>query len=286
MKAQDFLQIRVAVTLGIREAVSNFLFENGALGIVEGENELLGYFDNSKPEEEILYPLFTYLNSLREIVEDFDIVVSTETIQNRDWNAEWKKSLRPLAVTEKILIKPSWVEKPSPAPPIVVEIDPEMAFGSGEHTTTQMTLQLVEKNVRSNTRLLDIGTGTGILAIAALMLGADAAFVFDIDAVAAQTAQRNAKKNGVAERFFAFAGTLDAVRDRGFDIIVANVNRSQIVPMLKRMSELLPKNGVCLISGIMKGEEQIIRDTCRPIGLTIDSLLFEQEWLAFETRKS
>ncbi|MBN1560598.1 50S ribosomal protein L11 methyltransferase [candidate division KSB1 bacterium] len=286
MKAQDFLQIRVQVHSEIADVVSNFLFENGAYGIAEQENDLLAYFDGSIKEEDLLRPLFTYLNSLRELVKtDFDIVVATEIVPQRDWSEEWKKTLHPVRITENMVVKPSWLDPPAPAPPVLIEIDPEMAFGSGGHSTTRMMLRLIEKNVHSAITLLDVGTGSGILAIAALMLGADTAFAFDIDAIAAQTARRNADKNGVSGRFYAFAGTLDAVRDQHFDLILANINRTQILKMLKRLYELLAPGGLCLLSGILDSEEEMIRNACRQSGLTIETSLSEQEWLAFETRK-
>ena len=286
MKSKNFLQVHVQVTRDISEAVSDFIFGLGAGGIVEEPNELVASFDESFDASTIREALETYLHSLRDLLKiTFPISIKTETLENRDWSAEWKKTLKPLEISDTILIKPTWVDTPTPAPPIIIEIDPEMAFGSGEHATTRMTLQLVEKTIQPNSRVLDVGTGTGILAIGALKLGADQVYGFDIDPIAAQTAFRNAEKNGVADRFKSYAGSIDAVRLDPFDMIMANVNRTQIINMLPQMNRLLAADGVLIISGILDTEEQRICDACEHENLNIIEIRHEQEWLAFETRK-
>lgn len=286
MRSTNFLKICLALNSDVGEALSNFLFECGALGIIENENELEAYFNGSLKAESILTPLKRYMHSLQAVLSrDIDISISTERIPQRDWNAEWKNSLRPIFVTENILVKPSWTQLSTPVPRIVLEIDPEMAFGSGEHATTKLTLRLIEKNVQPHSTLLDVGTGTGILAIAALKLGAHRAYAFDIDPIAAQTAWRNAQKNGVSRNFFVFAGMHTAIRQHHFDLIAANVSRLQIVSLLPHFADLLVSNGLCLLSGLLEGEEQMIRSACRENGFAVQIVLREQEWLAFETRK-
>lgn len=286
MKSQDFLKICINVNDDCKEALANFVFENGALGIIEQDDELHAYFDSIQNETAIRESLDDYIRSLRWLHTSLpDINVRTEKIENRDWNAEWKNSLGPIFVSEQVLIKPTWVPTPEPAPHVVIEIDPEMAFGSGEHATTKLTLQLIEKNIRPNIKMLDIGTGTGILAIGALKMGAALVYAFDIDPVAAQTAQRNAEKNHVAKQCLVFTGTLDAVRLQQFDIITANVNRLQILKMLPQISARLAPAGIFLISGILDSEEAAIRDACRGNKLSVGAVIKEQEWLAFETRK-
>ncbi|MBN1481295.1 50S ribosomal protein L11 methyltransferase [candidate division KSB1 bacterium] len=286
MRPKHYLKICIQLNSDIRESVSNFLFENGARGIIEKENELEVYFDNGSGEETVLVSLHKYIRSLQAVLgRDINSSISTEMVPQRDWNAEWRRSVQPIRVTENILIKPSWIHLAEGYPPVVLEIDPEMAFGSGEHATTKLTLRLIEKNIHPHDTLLDIGTGTGVLAIAALKLGASYAYAFDIDPIASQTAQQNARKNGVADHFFVYAGTLDAIRQRYFDMVAANVNRLPIIRMLPQISALLVSDGVCLLSGLLESEEQMIRQACRKNELSVNFLLHEQEWLAFETRK-
>ncbi len=286
MNTGFFHQLSIDVVPDISESVSNFVFEHGALGVVEEEDRLIVCFPGDLDVEELANDLLSYLHELRELFDsDFDIVLEIESIPSRDWNAEWKKTLEPIWVSDRLLIKPSWVETPENPPRHVIEIDPEMAFGSGEHATTRMTLQLLEKNVKAGMSVLDIGVGTGVLSIGALMLGAGKATAFDVDPIASYTAKRNAQKNGVADNFHVFAGTLDAVGRGFFDVIAANVNRGQIVVMLSRMSELLHVGGRGLLSGILDAEEAIIRNACDKAGLVVLSIRREQEWLAFETEK-
>jgi ribosomal protein L11 methyltransferase len=286
MKTKYFLQVHVQVTPENSEAVSDFLFGLGAAGLVEENNELVAFFDEPFDEQNLHASISNYLDSLQELYKsDMPISIKTNVLENRDWNAEWKKRLKPLVVSDNILIKPTWVETPIPAPPIIIEIDPEMAFGSGEHATTRMTLQLVEKNILPNSRVLDVGTGTGILAIGALKLGAAVVYGFDTDPICPPTAQRNAHKNRVGERFKTFVGAIDTVRLDPFDMIMANVNRRQIINILPQLNALLADNGVLLISGILDTEEQMICHACEKENLKVTEIRREQEWLAFETRK-
>lgn len=286
MQGKNYLQVRVRIHPDISEVVADFLFALGAGGILEEQDELHAYFDDSYDAATIRDSLASYIESLpNSRGANSPLSIKTDILENRDWNAEWKKSLKPLFVSDTILIKPTWVDTPEPAPPVVIDIDPEMAFGSGEHATTRMTLQLVEKNIQPQARVLDVGTGTGVLAIGALKLGAASVIGFDIDPIAAQTAYRNAEKNNVADRFESYAGDIDAVRLDPFDLILANVNRTQIIKMLPRMNALLKTSGALLISGILDSEEHLIRNACADQNLIITEMRQEQEWLAFETRK-
>ncbi len=286
MKSQYFLQLRVLVTEDTSEVVADFLFGFGATGLQEEQNELHAFFEQPFEQEPIINALTTFLNSQQALHHiAFPISIQADVLENRDWTAEWKKTLKPLKVSENILIKPTWVDTPQPPPPIIIEIDPEMAFGSGEHATTRMTLQLAEKNFRPHLRVLDVGTGTGVLAIGALKLGAAMVCGFDNDPIAAHTAWRNAEKNNVTDRFTTFAGDIYALRLEPYDLILANVNRTQIINMLPQMKKLLAQDGVLVISGILDTEEQLIRDSCAEHGLSITDMRREQEWLAFETRK-
>ena len=286
MSAATYYQLTVVGVPAVQEAVSSFLFDQGAQGIWEHESQIIGYFPATIDEEQLLNETITYLHQLREVMSlDFDIDVALQELPQQDWNAEWKSRLKLLPVSDRILVKPTWVELPPDAPEIVIEMDPEMAFGSGEHATTRLTLQLIEKNLQPGMILLDVGVGTGILSIGALKLGARRVVAFDVDPIATETAARNAAKNGIRKDFYCFTGTLDALCRGHFDLIAANVNRGQIIRMLPYMKELLKPGGLCLLSGILDSEEELIVDACRTVKLDIISVSREKEWLAFETRK-
>jgi ribosomal protein L11 methyltransferase len=281
-----YFEIRIAARPEIAELINLSLFEMGAQGIVEEDEFVIAYFSDLFSENDLVREISETLKHLGEVAGmTFPINVAARRCEERDWNAEWKKGWRPLRVSDGIMIKPSWLDAPADAPPIIIEMDPEMAFGSGDHSTTQLVLRLIEKNIRKNNRLLDVGTGTGILSIAALKLGGASVIAFDVDPIASQTAKKNAAVNQVQDGFHVFTGVLEAIRPTEFDLIAANVNRSQILLMLPGMSRLLRLRGMCLLSGILESEEDQIRRACEQSGLTILQVVQDKEWLAFETRK-
>jgi ribosomal protein L11 methyltransferase len=286
MKSSLYYQVAINIVPAIREAVSSFLFDQNAQGLLDEENRIVAYFPETIDDEHLINEILTYLHDLRDMLElDFEIIVEIEELPQRDWNAEWKSRLKLLPVSDKILVKPTWVDMPENPPEIVIEMDPEMAFGSGEHATSRLTLQLIEKNIQPGISVLDIGVGTGILSIGALMLGAGSVVAFDVDPIATETSRRNAEKNNVDDRYFSYTGTLDALSESVFDMIAANVNRTQIAKLLPHAVTLLAPGGFCLISGILDIEEDIIIALCKKVGLNILSVSREKEWLAFEARK-
>jgi len=268
------------------ELVSSFLFESGASGVLEGEGTLTIFFPPPFSAEILLKRVQNYLNELQRLGLSFPPQsIVTEEIRDRDWNEEWKKSYGMTKISDRILIRPSWEKPPQDSPECTIEIDPEMAFGTGTHATTSLTLQLLEKNICGNELILDVGTGTGILSIAAVKLGAKKAIAFDIDPVAAQTAFHNVMKNDVGRKIHIFAGSLEAVAKAEFDIIVANVNRGVILEFLPFMSKLLDNDGKIILSGILDREETMVRDALGTCGLYILQLTAQDEWLAFEVAK-
>ncbi len=281
-----WLQMTVPASKETSDLVSNFLFETGAGGVVEGEGVLVAYFPPPFLHEKLVKLVKNYLNELRELGHSFPSKsIMVDQVRNRDWNAEWKKNYGLVKISDRILIKPSWIDLPQYAPKCTIEIDPEMAFGTGTHATTSLTLRFIEKNIRGNERILDVGTGTGILSIAAIKLGAKEVIAFDIDPVAAQTAFRNAKNNKASEHIYIFSGSLEAIAKTKFDIIVANVNRSVILKLLFPMIELLNYNGKIILSGILKSEGTMLRGAFAAHGLRVLQMAAEDEWLAFEAAK-
>ncbi len=286
MNAPTFYkQVTVKVVPSISEAICNFLFELGATGLAEHKDRIVAYFSGDTSTALLKKSLNSFLHSLQELFEtDFEIDIDIQDIPSRDWREEWKKDLTSIPVSEKIIIKPSWAELPVDVPPCVIELDPEMAFGSGTHATTQLMLISIETHVAPGQMVFDVGTGTGILAIAALKLGAGRVIGCDVDPVAAQTAKRNVEKNDVADRFSVYAGPINAVKAE-FDLILANVNRKVILDILFEISERTKPGGTCLLSGILNTEEMMIRDACERQNLPVLSVHYKDEWLTLETIK-
>ena len=206
-------------------------------------------------------------------------------IPDRDWNAEWKKNLGPIIISNSLAIKPSWIKSSEHLAQNVIEIDPQMAFGTGSHATTRLILRLIEKYIRRGFKVLDVGTGSGILAIAAAKLGAAQVYAFDNDPVAVETAKINCQKNRVTHRISVFTGTIDTLGHTGFDVILANINRSVIVKILPKLVDKTNKPATILLSGILDEEEKLVCSEISQLGLNISEIQHQDEWVAFVVKK-
>jgi ribosomal protein L11 methyltransferase len=206
------------------------------------------------------------------------IELSEEVAPEENWNARWEASIEPLPVG-RFLIKPTW----HPVPPehedkVILEIDPKMAFGTGYHPSTRMALRFLPGIVREGARVLDAGTGTGVLALAALQLGADHAIGFDIDPWASVNAAENAERNGLAERFEVREGSLEVVPERGFDLVLANINRNTFVDMLPVLSEWTVPGGYIVLAGLLREDRGAVLAAAEAAGLYLYDEASEAEW--------
>ena len=203
-----------------------------------------------------------------------DVVV--EIVKDEDWANNWKQFYRPMEIGQRLLVKPSWEELPAPTDRIVLEIDPGMVFGTGTHETTQLCLAQLDEHVRPGMKVIDLGCGSGILSVAALLLGADRALGVDIDPNAVDIAYNNADENGIArDRYTVVAGNV--LDDNGFvdslgtgyDIVVANIVAGVIVPLTDIVPRLLKKGGLYITSGIIAERAQEVIDAMQRNGFTV-----------------
>jgi len=207
-------------------------------------------------------------------------VFAVATIENIDWNAQWEKTIRPIRVGRRIVIAPSWHPHSPAAGDLVLTIDPKMSFGTGYHESTRLIVRLLENTVRPGDRVLDIGTGTGVLAIAALMLGAETAVGIDIDEWSEMNARENAEVNGVADRLTILKGTLADLPPGQFNLVMANIQRTVLVPMMDKMVQRLSHSAHLLLSGLLLDDEEEISRSARAAGAHILSREIENEWVA------
>ena len=168
-----------------------------------------------------------------------------------DWRNNWKKYFSPMAVGEKIMIVPSWYENVDTQGRIALNIDPGLAFGTGGHETTRLCLETCEKYMKEGDRILDVGCGSGILGIAALLTGASTAVGVDIDATAVRTAAENAELNGVSDRFAAICDSFTEQVEGKFDIVLANIVADAIIFLSKGVSSFMKDDAVYIMSGII-----------------------------------
>ena len=172
-------------------------------------------------------------------------------VKEDDWLNNWRKFFKPMPVGEKLLINPSWFTDTDPDGRAVLNIDPGLAFGTGKHETTRLCMEALERYVTGGEKVLDVGCGSGILGIAAVLLGAESAFGVDIDEMAVRTANENAEVNKVADRFTAIAGDLVDKVDGKYDIVVANIVADAIISLSAHVGAFMKDDAVYIVSGII-----------------------------------
>ena len=205
-----------------------------------------------------------------------------------EWLYKWQEFFKPTRVGERIVVRPSW-EAYDPKPEdLVIEMDPGMAFGSGLHETTSMCIRALEKILadgRGGIKILDVGTGTGILAIAGALLGADEALGIDIDTDAVRVANENIEKNDLADRITAQYGDLIEGVDYKADILVANLMADLVMRLSPAAAGHLERGGWYVTSGILDIKEETVSRAIREAGFAIEEVLHDGEWCAVIARK-
>lgn len=219
---------------------------------------------------------------IREVAEQYNLElidhISTTEIKHRNWNEEWERSIQPIHVSDRFVITPSWhpVEDGSKT---VLIIDPKMTFGTGYHETTRLMIRMMEQFISPGAAVLDVGTGTGILAIAAVKLGAASAIGVDIDEWTLDNGIENAQRNHVEEQIDIRIGSIDAVTETGFDIILANIIRNTILELLDAMLGKVAPKGTILFSGLLTADRKIIEQALNERGFSVINVLQENDWI-------
>lgn len=192
----------------------------------------------------------------RYTAEQIPHEISCASCVKEDWINNWKKYFKPIPVGEKLLIRPIWEEEFDPMGRILLDLEPGLAFGTGTHETTRLCLELLEKYIAPGCEFLDMGCGSGILSVAALLLGAKSAVGVDIDPLAVKTAIENAKTNGVADRFTGICGNLAEKVTGKFQVVAANIVADIVILLSKDAPRFLLKDSVYIVSGIIDTREQ------------------------------
>lgn len=206
---------------------------------------------------------------------------SEEVIADRNWNEEWERSITPITAGP-FRVRPTWETSAPPKGTRDIMIDPKMSFGTGHHETTRLLLSSLSGKVASGTRFLDAGTGTGVLAFAALLLGSDYADAFDYDPLCIENATENAGLNDLSDRFHVFQDdgtTLAAsIADRQYEVITANINREVLRSMLPALSGRLKPGGYLGLAGLLTSDAPIMRADLDALGLAIVEENEEGSW--------
>jgi ribosomal protein L11 methyltransferase len=223
------------------------------------------------------------VRSVLERTADGPVDVTWSAVEPEDWSVEWRRGLGARRVGERLVIVPTWVEHEADPSDVVISIDPQMAFGTGEHATTRGVLRLLEAALTPGDRVLDVGTGSGVLAIGAALLGASAVLAVDYDADAVLNARENIDRNGVADRVTlgqveVTGAWLREQHTRGWDVIVANVLSGVLIPLLPPFRETLRPGGSLILGGILGEEAAALERAAVDAGFLLIAGEHQEEW--------
>lgn len=257
---------------------------------MQGLSQIRLYLEEGPAVPETISHLKDQLAALRAQYPATDfgsLDVQLANVKDEDWENNWKQYYKPLPVGEKLVVVPAWEEQPADGR-VALRLDPGLIFGTGSHATTRMCLEAIETLAGSGKRVLDLGCGSGILSIGALVLGCREAVGCDIDPKAPDVAMDNAALNGIgADRFRVYAGDIlsdkgmRAALGTGFDIVLANIVADVILPLAPLSREFLAPGGTFVTSGIIEGRQDEIAHALQKAGYTVEKHFCEEEWHCF-----
>ncbi|GAB6282995.1 MAG: 50S ribosomal protein L11 methyltransferase [Ignavibacterium sp.] len=259
------------------DILSGYIWQLEPLGIEEEDEQIIVYTNSeTNLQKENLTKLLSDLIDAK-LIDKFSI--EEEILQDKNWNEEWEKNLKIIKVSDRIIIKPSFKEYEPKSNEIVITIDPKMSFGTGEHATTKLSLQALEKYVKLNYKVLDVGTGTGILAIAAIKLGASYALGIDNDEWSIENSIENIKRNNVEDKIEIELNEISNINKNEFDLIVANIQKNILMEIAKEIKKKCKENGFIILSGLLKDDQKDIQDKYEKIGFKFIEQKSLEEWL-------
>lgn len=282
-----FWKLTFEVSEEAKSFVSDFLLGLDSVGVAEDILEDKGIIEVSAyfPKEMDLNPVIESLRNYTSLLEKNlpGIRVENTTVQEIDrssWEV-WKQELKTVRAGRRVVIRPPWEEHIPEDDEIVIEINPSMAFGTGHHETTRLCIQAIEEIIRNGhvKDVLDVGCGSGILAISALKLGADAAIGLDSDPIAINEARKNLERNAVSNKLRLFCGYVESVKGK-FDLIVVNISAEVVFLIRKELKSRLRKGGKLIASGIPHSRRDEVIRGLENVGFILDRELRDGEWIA------
>ncbi|WP_152656297.1 50S ribosomal protein L11 methyltransferase [Oceanobacillus sp. CFH 90083] len=296
------------------EPISNILHETGASGLViedpldierfegEGFGEVVELDPENYPDEGVRIKAYLPMNSfLGETVDEikqainqlllYDIdlgknQVTISEVHEEEWASAWKKYYKPVKISNRITITPTWEDyQPVSTDELIIELDPGMAFGTGTHPTTVLSIQGLEAYVKPGDKVIDVGCGSGVLSIASVKLGAESVQAFDLDEVAVQSTKLNVKLNHLQDQVAVKQNNLlDGVESQA-DVIVSNILAEIIVRFVEDAYHNLRPGGYFITSGIIQKKKQLVRERLVEAGFHIISVSEMEDWVSIVAKK-
>ncbi len=280
-------QVTVITSQEASDAVANYLFECDAIGLEMKDpsslsppfTTLIAYFPMDDCVGERVQKLRRFLAQLPLFgVDAHPATVELRCVEDENWSETWKDAFPPQKIGKRILIAPTWHEITPDASDVLIRLDPGMAFGTGHHPTTQLSMELLEAAIKGNEVVADVGTGSGILAITAAKLGAARVDAVELDATAIPIAQKNFQLNRVESIVHLHHGDgLKAIEGK-YDLIVANILTKVILPMIPQCPPLLKSGGGVILSGIMAKEAEQVERALETNGFRCLEVREQEEW--------
>jgi ribosomal protein L11 methyltransferase len=278
-----YYEFTISVPDESREAIINRLAEMGSSGFLEKEDVICSYFDATVDIAGLCDELSRFKDVLISSGLDPAFSFAYAPLPEKDWNEDWKKDFLPINIGKNLTIMPSWLKKDTTRIPVI--IDPGMVFGTGYHETSQTCLVLIEKIAERSRKenCLDIGTGSGILAIGAARLGFKQVVAVDIDPMAIDAALRNIEENELTNIVMVRGGDISSVSG-SFDLIVANLLSGILVDIAAKILSRLNPGGTAILSGMLIGQEGDVISAFEKSGLTLSETVIGGKWvtLVFE----
>lgn len=264
------------------EILSSVLWELDFDGINEDVNCLKVF---TSREDITVNKIETVLNNLKDnnLLRDFSI--QENYVQEKNWNEEWEKSREVVHVTDKIVIKPTFKEYHPKPEEIVLILDPKMSFGTGDHQTTKICLKFIEKYLKADSNVLDAGSGTAILAIAAAKLNAKKVIAFDIDEWSYENGIENTNLNKVSSQVEIRKCELNEIKENDFDLIIANIQKNILIELSDGFRFRIKANGVLILSGLLEMDREVIVSKYTSLGFEEIDYMKMDEWIGLVFKK-
>lgn len=306
-------EINIKTSVMSIDAVSQIFYQLGATGVqilnpndpdlTGNSSGLWDFFDpqNIKLDfEGALVTAYLDLDNINDIVNSLKNKLSLlseygldpglgevdyKIVHQEDWENEWKKYFKPIRLGKNMVVKPSWESFEAKSDDIVIEIDPGNAFGSGTHETTSLCIEMIEKYLKPVDHVVDVGCGSGILSIAAGLLGAKSVLGVDIDPVAVKTAIENVKLNGLENSVEIKKGDLLDVVNSKAELVVANIIAEVIIMLADDIDQVIKDNGFFIASGIIKSKVEEVENKIISVGLKHIETIVKGEWAVVVAQK-